>query len=81
VIIKTGESYEKQAADLEIGADKSASAVKSSQSIRIDGAVVSDLTAYNLGGNNFFKLTEPGEKLGFDVKYDAAANTMVVTGK
>ncbi len=81
VIIKTGEAYDKQTGDLELGEDKSDSAVKSNQSIRIDGVTVTDLTAYNLGGNNFFKLTELGEKLGFTVDYDAAANTMVVTSK
>ena len=81
VIIKTGEAYEKQPGDLELGEDKSASAVRSNQSIQIDGVTVTDLTAYNLGGNNFFKLTELGEKLGFTVEYDAETNTMVVTGK
>ena len=81
VIIKTGEAYEQQPGDLEPGEDKSASAVRSNQSIQIDGVTVADLTAYNIGGNNFFKLTELGEKLGFNVEYDAAADTMVVTGK
>ena len=80
VIIRTGEAYVKQAGDLEIGEDKSATAVRSRQRIQIDGASVTDLTAYNLGGNNFFKLAELGEKLGFGVKYDAETNTMVVTG-
>ena len=81
VIIRTGEAYNQQPGDLEPGEDRSASAVRSNQSIRIDGVTVSDLTAYNLGGNNFFKLTELGEKLGFSVEYDAAANAMVVTSK
>ena len=81
VIIKTGEAYAKQPGDLEIGADKSASAVKSRQSIEINGEAVADLTAYNLGGNNFFKLAELGARLGFGVAYDQATRTMVVTTK
>ncbi len=81
VVVKTGEAYEKQEGDLVIGADKSASAVKSTQSLQIDGKAVDGLTAYNLGGNNFFKLRELGEALGFGVSYDEATRTMVVTGK
>ncbi len=81
VVIKTGEAYEKQPGDLEPGADKSKTAVRSAQSITINGETVSDLTAFNIGGNNFFKLRELGEKLGFDVKYDEENRTMVVTSR
>ena len=81
VIVKTGEAYAKQPGDLEIGADKSATAVKSPQSIQINGETVSDLTAFNIGDNNFFKLAELGAKLGFGVTYDETTRTMVVTTK
>ena len=81
VSVKTGETYEKQDGDLAIGADKSASAVRSAQKLLIDDEIVTALTAYNIGGNNFFKLRELGEKLGFDVTYDQETNTMVVTSK
>ena len=81
IVVKTGAAYEKQPGDLEIGADKSASAVRSRQSVQIDGVTVTDLTAFNIGGNNFFKLKELGDKLGFGVEYDPATDTMVVTTK
>ena len=81
VVVKTGEGYEKQAGDLELGFDKSATAVRSSQKLLIDGEPVTKLTAYNIGGNNFFKLRELGETLGFTVEYDQGTNTMVVTSK
>ncbi len=81
VAVKTGAAYEKQAGDLELGTDKSAAAVRGAQKLTIDGTEVTDLTAYNLGGNNFFKLRELGEKLGFGVDYDEAADTVIVTSK
>jgi len=80
VIVTTGAAYTPQEGDLTTGTDKSASIVRSSQTIQIDGAAVS-LAAYNFGGNNFFKLRDLGEKLGFGVDYDEAARTMLVTSK
>ena len=67
--------------ELEIGADLSATAVLSPQTIMIDGEVRTDLTVYNIGGSNFFKLREMGEALGFDVDYIAETNTAVVTSR
>jgi len=81
IVIQTGEAYEKQPGDLMPGLDKSSTAVRSAQAITINGEAVGDLTAYNIGGNNFFKLRELGEKLGFGVDYDAETRTMVVTSK
>ena len=64
--------------ELETGADNSATAQVSAQTILIDGVLQSDLTVYNIGGSNFFKLRELGDKLGFTVDYDQAANTAVI---
>ena len=60
--------------------DNSASAVKSPQRIEIDGRTVS-LTAYNIGGSNFFGLRELSEYLGYSVDYDAASNTAIIQSK
>ncbi len=65
--------------ELEIGADLSAAAQKSAQTIQIDGRVRSDLSVYNIGGSNYFKLRDLASPLGFGVKYDPATNTAVVT--
>ncbi|MBQ5443105.1 MAG: hypothetical protein IIT47_06000, partial [Oscillospiraceae bacterium] len=81
IVVKTGEAYEKQAGDLTPGLDKSSTAVRSAQTLTINGEAVDSLTAYNIGGNNFFKLRELGEKLGFGVDYDAETKTMLVTSK
>ena len=84
VTVVTGQPYAKQSGDLELGADKSATAVRSSQSIRIDGVAYTGLNVFNIGGvngNNYFKLAEIGPILGFDVSYDAASNTAQITSR
>ncbi len=77
--IVSGQPYTANGSELVIGADRSATAVRSPQTIVIDGEVRSDLAAFNLAGNNFFKLRDLGEALGFQVDFDAATNTAVVT--
>ena len=46
----------------------------------IDGAPVS-LTAYNIGGNNFFSLRELAAYLGYGVGYNAETNTAVIESR
>ena len=77
IVVKTGAAYTPVGGELVTGTDKSSSAVASAQSIEINGAKV-ELTAYNIGGNNFFKLRDLGTALGFEVGYDQAANTATV---
>ena len=61
--------------------DLSATAAPSAQTIMIDGALCTDLTAYNIGGSNFFRLRELGGALGFDVDYIPATNTAAVKSR
>ena len=60
--------------------DLSASAVVSPQTVEIDGQPVS-LTAYNVGGANFFGLRELAAYIGYGVGYDEAANTAVIESR
>lgn len=78
VTITSGEAYAPDGSELVVGEDKSATAVPSSQTILMNGEVCGDLSVYNLGGNNFFKLRDLGEALGFTVDYDQATNTAIV---
>ena len=78
VSITTGGAYESIGTELAAGADNSASARPSSQSILIDGAARGGLTVYNIGGSNFFQLRELGDLLGFEVDFDEDANTAIV---
>ena len=80
IVVETGKAYKPVGGELATGTDKSATTVKSSQSLRLDGDLV-DLTAYNIGGNNFFKLRDLGAWLNFDVDYDDATHTMLVTSR
>lgn len=78
--IVKNKSYVSIGGELVTGVDKSNTAVKSSQKLSIDNNI-KDLTAYNIGGNNFFKLRELGSELDFDVDYDATNNMVVVESK
>ena len=80
IVVRTGAAYAPVGGELSVGQDKSATAVPSAQSIEINGTTAS-LTAYNIGGNNYFKLRELGTALNFGVDYDAATATMLVTSK
>ena len=81
VSITPGAAYEPVGGELTVGADKSASAVPSAQTVKIDGWTRSDLTVFNLEGNNFFKLRDLGAALGFTVDYDPETNTAVVSSR
>ncbi len=82
ISIVTGEEYEPNGSELDLsGGDKSATAVPSTQSLTINGVERSDLSAFNIGGNNFFKLRDLGEALGFKVDYDGASNTAIVISR
>ena len=72
--IVTGEAYIPVGGELVSGADLSNTCVKSSQSLIINGEPLS-LEAFNIGGNNYFKLRDLGDALGFGVDYDEASRT------
>ncbi len=78
VIIAPGLPYAPDGSELAPGADKSATAVPSPQSVWFLDAPVDDLSVYNIGGNNFFKLRDLGKLLGFAVDYDADSDTAIV---
>lgn len=66
--------------ELIVGSDKSKTAVLSSQKLSINGEEKT-LTAYNIGGNNFFKLREIGVALDFNVDFDANSNSVIMESK
>ena len=81
VTVTSGMPYEPDGSELSVGADKSGEARLSIQQVVINGAARADLSVYNIGGNNFFKLRELGEALGFDVDYDGATDTAMVQSR
>ena len=72
VVLASGVAYALAAG--ESFTDRSASAVISPQTVELDGRRV-ELTAYNIGGANFFGLRELSPFFGYDVSFDEAANT------
>ena len=78
IIVVPGMPYEPVGGELVVGEDKSATAVPSSQSLWFLDAPSDGLSVYNIGGNNFFKLRDLGELMGFTVDYDAGTNTAIV---
>lgn len=80
VLVTTGESYIPVGGEMVIGVDKSSTAVKSTQKLYIDGKIAS-ISSYNIGGNNFFKLRELGDALGFGVDFDIDTGTVLITSE
>ncbi len=78
VSIVSGETYIPVGGELEVGADKSETAAPSTQTVMVNGEVRTDLRAYNIGGNNYFRLRDLGEAVGFRVDYDAETRTVLV---
>ncbi len=82
VVITTNKAYAKpDGTELKIGKDMSSTAQPTTQKITIDGKLRTDLTAYNIGDNNYFRLKELGAALGFDYDYDEATRTVFVKSR
>ncbi len=77
VYSQTGESYTAVGGELTAGEDKSKSAVPSAWSFYVNGKEVK-VNAFNIGGNNYFKIRDLSDALGFFVDYDQAQNAVVV---
>lgn len=79
VTLTRGDAYIPVGGELAPSEDLSATAKKSVQTLSLDGAALSGIAAYNIGGNNYFKLRDLGDALGFFVGYDEAQNAVLLT--
>jgi len=77
VFITTGEAYTPVGGELNTGKDNSATCTASEWKVEVNGESA-DISAYALGGYNFFKLRDLGKAIGFYVHYDEATDTAVV---
>ena len=77
VYIDLDGKYEAVGGELEAAGDKSDTCVVSAFTIFVDDAEV-EVAVYNIGGNNYFKLRDLGDAIGFKVDYDAAARTVEI---
>lgn len=79
IALDTSGTYAPTGSEMKISgntADKSA--VASNSAILIDGQKA-PLKAYNIDGNNFFKLRDLGTALGFQIGWDNASQTISIT--
>lgn len=82
ISIVTGEAYTANGTELDLsGGDKSATAAPSSQTIKINGTAAENLSVYNIGGNNYFKLRDLADAMGFEVGYEAETATATIKTK
>jgi len=72
----SGENYGENSA-LSVGDGLVKSAVLNTAPIMKDSGYV-EMTAYNIAGNNFFKLRDLGEQFGFAVGWDGVANAVTI---
>lgn len=79
IALVKGEAYAPTGSEMKVSGTKDIKdAVASNSSILIDG-VKAALKAYNINGNNYFKLRDLGTALGFHVGWDNASQTISIT--
>ncbi len=72
-----GANYTASGGELEIGEATNKNALLSTATLRLNGEEIAPM-AYNINGNNFFKLRDLGEAIGFDVQWDETNKTIVI---
>ncbi len=73
----SGQPYTAVGGEMAPGIAAARTATPTSSKILLNGAEVV-LEAYNIGGNNYFKLRDLGSAFDFGVDWDGAANTVVI---
>jgi hypothetical protein len=74
----SGESYTKVGGELTALPAGSKDAMPTTASVYLDGQKL-DLTVYNIGGNNYFKLRDLGQALNFGVGWDNSTKTVSIS--
>lgn len=77
ISVEKGKWYTPAGGELEMGSAVNKRAVLSSAKLSLDGIEIAPM-AYNINGNNFFKLRDLGAVLGFDVDWSEANKTIVI---
>ncbi|MDR1203818.1 MAG: copper amine oxidase N-terminal domain-containing protein [Tannerellaceae bacterium] len=81
ITLTTGKAYTSVGDELTGKGSEDKSALPTKSDIVVDGKAAA-FTAYNIGGNNYFKLRDVGETFDFGVDWDGAKKTITIdTGK
>lgn len=75
--LRSGAAYTLAGGELQPLPAGSRQAAVTTASVYLNGKKLS-LTAFEIGGNNYFKLRDLGDALNFDVDWDAATDTVVL---
>ena len=74
----TGKAYTVVGGELEVGKSNKLNVRNTDSRIYVDGIEVS-MKAYNINDNNYFKLRDLGEFIGFGVDWDGANNRVLIS--
>jgi ABC-type sugar transport system substrate-binding protein len=78
IVLTAGKPYTVTGGELVVsGAEVNQPAALSSAKVTLNGSLI-QLTAYLIGGNNYFKLRDIGTALGFGVAWNAGTNTIEI---
>ena len=78
IIIVRGSSYMIAGGELTVGATVPKTALASTANIVVDGAPA-NISAYNIDGNNYYKLRDLASALGFNVDWNEAEMAVLIT--
>lgn len=79
VSVTTGGKYAPVGGEL-TGAADTAGCVRSGWTLLVDGKTA-DVSVYNIGGSNYYKLRDLADAIGFDVDYINATRLVAISGK
>lgn len=77
VAMTSGQPYTPVGGEMAAGSGLNQIAKPTTSSVLLDGSPV-NLTAYNINGNNYFKLRDIGNLFDFGVRYDSALQGVVI---
>lgn len=77
ITLTTGQSYTAVGGELAKSDGLNRFGNPTNSPVYVDG-VLTNFTAYNIGGNNYFKLRDLGQALGFNVTWDDATRTVSI---
>lgn len=77
IVLTTGVAYTPVGDEMQSRGAGNKTATPSTAKILLDGKEI-NLTAYNIGGNNYFKLRDIGQAFNFGVEWDGNLNTISI---
>ena len=77
ITLTSGGTYITEGGEMAAKGSGSKTAKPTTSKVYVDGFEI-NLTAYNIDGNNYFKLRDIGQAINFSVEWDGARNTIVI---